>query len=61
MGTPTSAMREVMTAIYFPDGTWVGTPENRRWASDLARWLPGCEPGHLAASELNPVLYSETP
>jgi ectoine hydroxylase-related dioxygenase (phytanoyl-CoA dioxygenase family) len=56
-----SAMREIMTVIYFPDGMRVATPENRRQASDLARWLPGCEPGDLAASELNPVLYRETP
>jgi ectoine hydroxylase-related dioxygenase (phytanoyl-CoA dioxygenase family) len=55
-----STMREIMTVIYFPDGMRVGTPENRRQASDLARWLPGCAPGDLAASELNPVLYSET-
>ena len=53
-------MREVMTVIYFPDGMWVATPENRRQASDLARWLPGCAPADLAASELNPVLNSET-
>jgi ectoine hydroxylase-related dioxygenase (phytanoyl-CoA dioxygenase family) len=56
-----SAMREVMTVIYFPDGMRVAAPENRRQASDLARWLPGCAPGDLAASELNPLLYSETP
>ena len=49
-----------MTVIYFPHGTWVGTPENRGQAGDLARW-PGCEPGDPATSELNPVLYSETP
>ena len=55
-----SAMREIMTVIYFPDGMRVGVPENRRQASDLARWLPGCAPGDLAASQLNPVLYSET-
>jgi ectoine hydroxylase-related dioxygenase (phytanoyl-CoA dioxygenase family) len=55
-----SAMREVMTVIYFPDGMRVAAPENRRQASDLARWLPGCAPGDLAASELNPVLWRET-
>ncbi|HXW81729.1 MAG TPA: phytanoyl-CoA dioxygenase family protein [Acidimicrobiales bacterium] len=55
-----SAMREVMTVIYFPDGMRVAKPENRRQASDLARWLPGCAPGGLAASELNPLLFSET-
>jgi ectoine hydroxylase-related dioxygenase (phytanoyl-CoA dioxygenase family) len=53
-------MREVMTVIYLPDGMRVATPENRRQASDLARWLPGCLPGDLAVSELNPLLYSET-
>ena len=55
-----TAMREVMTVIYFPDGMRVAPPENRRQASDLGRWLPGCAPGDLAASELNPLLYSET-
>ena len=54
-----SAMREVMTVTYFPDGMRVEAPENRRQASDLARWLPGFAPGDLAASELNPVLYRE--
>ncbi|HTT91097.1 MAG TPA: phytanoyl-CoA dioxygenase family protein [Acidimicrobiales bacterium] len=55
-----TAMREIMTVIYFPDGMRVAPPENRRQASDLGRWLPGCAPGDLAASELNPLLYSET-
>jgi ectoine hydroxylase-related dioxygenase (phytanoyl-CoA dioxygenase family) len=55
-----TAMREIMTVIYFPDGMRVALPENRRQASDLGRWLPGCAPGDLAASELNPLLYSET-
>jgi Phytanoyl-CoA dioxygenase (PhyH) len=55
-----SAMREIMTVIYFPDGMRVAQPENRRQASDLARWLPGCQPGDVAASELNPLLFSET-
>lgn len=53
-----SLTREVMTVIYFPDGMRVAVPDNRRQASDLVRWLPGCEPGGLAASELNPLVYS---
>jgi Phytanoyl-CoA dioxygenase (PhyH) len=56
-----SAMREVMTVIYFPDGMRVAPPENPRQASDLARWLPGCQPGDLAASEMNPLLYGGAP
>jgi len=54
----TGRMREVMTVIYFADGTRVGTLDhpNRRFDRDV--WLPGCEPGELAASRLNPVLWS---
>ncbi len=50
-------MREVMTIIYFADGTRVGPLDhpNRRFDRDV--WLPGCEPGDLAASERNPLLY----
>ena len=51
-------MREVMTVIYFPDGMRVAVPGNRRQASDAVRWLPGCDPGDLAASDLNPLVYS---
>ena len=49
-----SAMREVMTVIYFPDGMRVATPENRRQASDLARWLPGCAPGDSCRQRAKP-------
>lgn len=50
-------MREVMTIIYYADGTRVGALDhpNRRFDRDV--WLPGCEPNELAASDLNPVLY----
>ena len=50
-------MREVMTVIYYADGTRVGPLDhpNRRIDRDL--WLNGCEPGELAAGALNPVLY----
>lgn len=53
----TTQMREVMTVIYFADGTRVGPLDhpNRRLDRDV--WLPGCEPGEIAASALNPVLY----
>jgi hypothetical protein len=54
-------MREVMTLIYFVDGTRVGPLDhpNRRFARDA--WLPGCEPGGLAASPRNPLLWQDDP
>jgi hypothetical protein len=54
----TDAMREVMTVIYYADGTRVGPLDhpNRRFDRDV--WLQGCEPGELAAGALNPVLWS---
>ncbi len=51
-------MREVMTVIYFADGTRVGPLDHPNRRFDRNVWLPGCEPGELAASELNPLLYS---
>jgi len=57
-GNPTPNMRAVMTVIYFADGTTVSTPDNPNRESDLRGWLPGCQPGDLAASELNPLVYS---
>lgn len=58
LGNETGAMREVMTIIYFPDGARVLTPENAPQEDDLRAWLPGCQPGDLAASPLNPLIYS---
>ena len=57
-GNPTPNMREVMTIIYFADGTRAGHADNANRANDLAGWLPGIKPGELAASPLNPVVYS---
>ncbi len=56
-GNETDRMREVMTVIYYADGTRVGAldHESRRFDRDV--WLPGCEPGEPAASRLNPVVY----
>jgi hypothetical protein len=57
----TDRMREVMTVIYFADGTRVGPLDhpNRRFDRDV--WLPGCEPGQLAASPKNPRLWPPDP
>jgi ectoine hydroxylase-related dioxygenase (phytanoyl-CoA dioxygenase family) len=56
-GNNTSKMREVMTVIYFADGAKVIHPNNAHQEADRQRWLGSIEPGQLAASDLNPVLY----
>ena len=54
---PTGNLRSVMTVIYFADGLRAAEPDHGfRW-HDLKTWLPGVEPGELAASPLNPRLY----
>ena len=57
-GNPAPLMREVMTIIFFADGTRVAEPQNPQQASDLRGCLPGLKPGDPAASPLNPVVYS---
>lgn len=56
-GNRSDRMREVMTIIYFPDGTMVGPIDNKSRQADLDAWLPGCRTGDPAASPLNPVLW----
>ena len=54
---PTGNPRPVMTVIYFADGLRAAEPDHGfRW-HDLKTWLPGVQPGELAASPLNPRLY----
>lgn len=53
----TDRMREVMTIIYFADGTRIAEPDNPHRPADLARWLPGQKPGEVAASRLNPLIW----
>ena len=55
-GNGSDRMREVMTIIYFPDGTRVAETDNANRVADLEAWLPGLQPGDLAASELNPLV-----
>lgn len=55
-GNSSERMREVMTIIYYPDGTLVGPADNDNRKADLATWLPGLKPGQPAASELNPLV-----
>jgi ectoine hydroxylase-related dioxygenase (phytanoyl-CoA dioxygenase family) len=56
-GNPTPNMREVMTVIFMADGVRILAPETKNRENDLASWLPGCKPGDVAASPLNPLLY----
>jgi ectoine hydroxylase-related dioxygenase (phytanoyl-CoA dioxygenase family) len=57
-GNTTEKMREAMTVIYFPDGVRISEPSNKNQIADLQTWLPGQQPGEIAASPLNPLLYS---
>jgi ectoine hydroxylase-related dioxygenase (phytanoyl-CoA dioxygenase family) len=59
-GNLTARAREVMTIIYFADGARVTEPVNPNQGRDMTRWLPGCKPGDLAASPLNPLVYTLT-
>lgn len=52
----TDRMREIMTVIYFPDGTRILDPANKHQRADLSAFLGGRLPGDLADSDQNPVL-----
>ena len=60
-GNSSHQTREVMTIIWFPDGTRLGPLDNANRVKDRDRWLPGLEPGDLAASELNPLVFKRQP
>jgi len=51
-------LRSAMTIIYFEDGATAIEPDNDNRKADLKDWLPGVKPGELAASEINPVLFT---
>ncbi|MBI3829251.1 MAG: phytanoyl-CoA dioxygenase family protein [Planctomycetes bacterium] len=50
--------REVMTIIYMDQDMRVAEPQNKNQRHDLEGWLPGLKPGDLAASPLNPVIFT---
>jgi len=56
-GNSSETTREVMTIIWFADGTRVMEPDNFNRERDLSRWMPGLKPGDLAAGELNPLVF----
>jgi len=57
-GNDSATRREVMTIIYYEDGAKVLAPDNKNRRVDMETFLPGINPGEIAASPLNPVLYS---
>jgi ectoine hydroxylase-related dioxygenase (phytanoyl-CoA dioxygenase family) len=48
---------EVLSVIYFEDGTRVMAPDHDHRRIDMREFLPGLKPGDIAASNLNPLLY----
>lgn len=57
-GNPTETMREVMTIIYYADGERVAEPDSNARKNDLEACFPGLKPGDVAATHLNPLLFS---
>ena len=53
-------LRAAMTIIYFEDGATAIEPDNDNRKADLEHWLPGIKPGELAASEINPILFTRS-
>lgn len=53
------AIREVLTIIYYADGTLIKEPENEFQKTDMHVFHPGMKPGDPAASALNPIVFSE--
>jgi ectoine hydroxylase-related dioxygenase (phytanoyl-CoA dioxygenase family) len=56
-GNNSDKTREVMTIIYFADDATVTQPVNEHQEADRNRWLGSLQPGELAASKLNPVVW----
>jgi ectoine hydroxylase-related dioxygenase (phytanoyl-CoA dioxygenase family) len=53
------ATREVLTVIYYADGVRIKEPENEFQRTDMRVFHPGLAPGDVAASRLNPLVFSE--
>ena len=49
-------LRPAMTVIYYADGARLSQLDNKNRVGDRDRWLPGTQPGELAATPLNPLL-----
>lgn len=55
-GNKSAVTREVMTVIYFADGTNVTEPQNKHQENDRNTWLGSILPGEKAASKHNPLV-----
>lgn len=53
-----SNRREVITIIFYADGTRIMEPDNQHRKVDMEVFHPGQKRGEKAASELNPLLYA---
>lgn len=52
-------VRAVMTIIYMEDGIKISEFTNSAHPVDRDAFLPGCEPGDLAVTERNPIIYKK--
>ena len=53
----TDRPRRVMTVIYMDKDARILEPKSDAHRNDLSAWMPGCKPGDIAASRLNPVVW----
>ncbi len=49
--------REVLSIIYYADKTLVMVPTYEQRKVEMREYLPGLDPGEVAATDLNPLLY----
>jgi ectoine hydroxylase-related dioxygenase (phytanoyl-CoA dioxygenase family) len=56
-GNSGTRRREVLTVIYYADGTRIMEPDHEHRRVDMGVFHPGLTPGDLAASELNPIVF----
>lgn len=56
-GNESERLRDVMTVIFFADGTRASEPINDNQRNDLRSWLPGAAPGDVVDTHLNPLVW----
>jgi ectoine hydroxylase-related dioxygenase (phytanoyl-CoA dioxygenase family) len=59
-GNTSNQTRAAFTLIYMQDGIRMSSVKHRNHAMDAQMWLPGIHSGEIAASPINPVLFSRT-
>jgi ectoine hydroxylase-related dioxygenase (phytanoyl-CoA dioxygenase family) len=58
MPNTSNRLREVMTIIFFADGTLLLEPRYEERKSPFQSLFPGLSPGDAAASDMTPIVYS---